>query len=455
MSSLIDRIGRRMHRDPRAQRVMLASAASVISRIISIATGLAQVPIVLGYLGAEGFGLWMTIFSIVQLMGVADFGIGLGMQNRISAAYGREAWEEIRDTVVTGKRILLAVGSVLFLLGVPIAYYVPLSLLLPIKSATLTAELPFALALSTAIFCVGLPTSIGARYATAMQLGWQTGIAAGTSNLLTLCLCWLVSRFDGGFALILASLLLPPIASNIYLGRITTNYVDKMAPKGIGRFRRDWISEFYKTGAMFLLPQVCASILSSVPNIAIAAVLGPLALGAYSVCQRIANTVIQVVQMPIVPLWPAYAEAKAKNDIGWIKATFIRSFIFAAGFGVISGGALWIFGRHIIYLWTANLEVVPTPWLLSGFSLWVVSVSTMCPITFLLNGLGCLRSQAIGGVVSVALILVTSRWFIFTYGPAGAVYNLLICWMVATWPLVIIDLLKLRIKMQHGVGGVI
>src|SRR5512133_170880 len=65
----------------RYRRVALTTVASVASRGIGLVTLLVSVPLTLTYLGAERYGMWMTISSLVAVLNFADLGMGNGLMN--------------------------------------------------------------------------------------------------------------------------------------------------------------------------------------------------------------------------------------------------------------------------------------------------------------------------------------------------------------------------------------
>ena len=62
----------------RYRRVALTVVTTAGAKLVAILTTLVTVPLTLHYLGAERYGMWMTISSIVAMMGLADLGMGLG-----------------------------------------------------------------------------------------------------------------------------------------------------------------------------------------------------------------------------------------------------------------------------------------------------------------------------------------------------------------------------------------
>src|SRR5574341_1512330 len=63
----------------RYRRLVLTALAQAGSRGLLALTLLAAVPLTLGYLGQERYGLWATISSFLVLLQFADLGIGNGL----------------------------------------------------------------------------------------------------------------------------------------------------------------------------------------------------------------------------------------------------------------------------------------------------------------------------------------------------------------------------------------
>lgn len=85
--------------DERHRRIALTSATGIGSRVIASVTMLVSLPLTVRYLGEERYGLWMTIGSLVSILGVTDLGLGYGVINRVAEADGRDD----RDPVEIGR----------------------------------------------------------------------------------------------------------------------------------------------------------------------------------------------------------------------------------------------------------------------------------------------------------------------------------------------------------------
>src|SRR3954471_19453958 len=56
----------------RHRRIALSSLAAVASKMVGIVSMLITVPLTIKYLGTERYGLWMTISSVIAMLGCAD-----------------------------------------------------------------------------------------------------------------------------------------------------------------------------------------------------------------------------------------------------------------------------------------------------------------------------------------------------------------------------------------------
>jgi O-antigen/teichoic acid export membrane protein len=423
-------------RAKRARLIVLATLSNSASRFVAMAANLAQVPIALHYLGTEAFGLWMTIAGAVHLMTFADLGMGLGLQNRISQAYGRDDPQEIKDLYRTGFSLLGAIGLVLLMVCLPLCWLVPWSEVFRVTSPELAAQLPVALSAVVAAFSIGLPLNAGVRLATGLQLGWVTGLGAMASSMLALLVVIIAGQLDLSFAAFIAAVVLPLMLANAGVGLAAYFLLGARFRVLRGRYRPEIINTLFRQGLLFLVPQFSASVMSAAPSVIIASLLGPAAVTPFAVCQRMANAVLQILQLPLAPLWPAYAEARSRNDWVWIENTFRRSVYYATCAGGLAGLIIVLAGQPVLLLWTGNEEALPTAMTLLGFAIWVALVGSFSAVTVFLNSFGALKGQAWGGAISTGLMLVFMPAMIANYQVSGAIFAMIASCLFFGWPLV-------------------
>src|SRR5262245_34846746 len=94
----------------RYRRIALTTGTSVLAKGVGLLTMLISVPLTVHYLGAERFGLGMTVSSLIALLGFADFGMGNGLLNAISEAHGKNDTASAQKYVSSGFFMLAGMG---------------------------------------------------------------------------------------------------------------------------------------------------------------------------------------------------------------------------------------------------------------------------------------------------------------------------------------------------------
>src|SRR5665213_1712460 len=102
----------------RYRRILLTGGSTAIVKVFSAVINLITVPLTVNYLGAERYGLWMAISSVLALMSFADLGLGNGLLNAVSKANGRNNIEEAQTAVSSTFFILLGISLILSLIHI-------------------------------------------------------------------------------------------------------------------------------------------------------------------------------------------------------------------------------------------------------------------------------------------------------------------------------------------------
>ena len=95
----------------RYRRIAWSTMLSTIARFVGLATSFISVPLVVGYLGSERYGMWLTMSSLVAALGPLDMGIGLGLLTVVSDAYGRDDRQAARRAISTAVAMLTTIAA--------------------------------------------------------------------------------------------------------------------------------------------------------------------------------------------------------------------------------------------------------------------------------------------------------------------------------------------------------
>lgn len=422
------------HSGRRWRAIGLSAATSAGERVITGICSLIQVPLALSLLGREAFGLWMTLTSLVTVMSIADFGLGIGLQNRISEAYGKDDLAGAQRATATGILSLAGIGAAIFLAVVPGCFAVDWASLFHIHDAEVARDTAPALAILLAAFCVGLPLAGAERVGTAFQLGWIANFKASLTSLTTLALVALAVWMKVSFLTFLAVVVIPPCIGNLAL-LVVLHRRFGWSLRLLRRFDRSLAIGLFQKNWLFILPQIGGAILGLAPPLLISGMLGVAALTPYNLVYRLLNLFSQAQSMIVAPLWPAYTEAIARGHVAWVRAAFRKSLMVSFACAVLPILSFIFWGKWALHLWTHQPIESFDSRLIVALSLWTAVLAFMQSGALLLTALGHVKGQATYGLGSVLLSLAIMPTFISRFGAAGAPLSLLLAFTTISLPL--------------------
>lgn len=406
--------------DRRFVAVTRGASTALGARGVALLAGFVAVPLTVRYLGPERYGAWVTIASTISWLSIADLGLGNGLTNALSEAYGRRDIELAQRHVATAFWLLAGIAASCGLFFAAISPHLDWAELLNVHSEVARAEVAKAAALTVGFFLVAVPLGVVDRVYAAWQEGAVANLWSAAASVAALLGLVVGTRTEGGMArLVLAyasGRFLVQAASGAWL---FFRHHPELRPAPAA-FKRKSMGRLANTGGLFFVIQIAALILFNTDNIIIARVLGPEQVTPYSVAWTLFTLPSLAFSLVFPYLWPAYAEAFARNDSAWIRRTFRTSVVVSLAIGVVLAVPLVAFGRPLIEIW-AGKPAVPPFSLLLWMGLWSLVYAGMAPVACALNAAGHLRIQAISvslsTLVNVGLSIVCARH----YGIAGVI----------------------------------
>jgi len=193
------------------------AAANGLTRVVSLGLGFLLTPVILRAIGAEAFGLWVLVGSIVAYGSLLNLGIGGALTKYIAQHRARNEAAAARATIGAALRLYVLMGLLVAAIGVVLAPLLP-------KLIAVPPELRLIAQLTTALMAVGLGTGIASSTAPAVLRGLQrydvagaiaivTSLLAAASTLLAIALGWgLVGIVALGVPMPIVSQLLAAVA---------------------------------------------------------------------------------------------------------------------------------------------------------------------------------------------------------------------------------------------------
>jgi O-antigen/teichoic acid export membrane protein len=404
----------------RYRRILLTGGSTAIVKIFAVVINLVTVPLTINYLGAERYGLWMAISSLMAFMTFADLGLGNGLLNAVSRANGSNNKEEAKVAVSSTFFILLAIACILFVVFITVYPSISWKDVFNVKSNLEIQEVGPTIMILVIIFLINMPLGIIER----IQAGYQEGyrfqlwlVLGSLLSFLGLLLCvflksglaWLVLAYSGGQ-------LIATVSNGIYLFTKKRKY---LAPS-FKHFHLDTGKTLVRSGLIFFLLGLFTLLSSASDDIIIAQTLGASTVAGYEVVKKM-FLFSMFTQFIIQPLWPAFAEAMASGDIAWAQKTLRKALVLSIVSGAVITLPLLVFGKQIVAIWVGP-GYIPTWSLLIGFYAFVALANYGGVISTFLNSGPLLGKQTIMmGLAGIGAVLM-KIYFSLNFGLSGIIW---------------------------------
>jgi len=390
------------------------------ARGVVFVTSFVIVPLAVSYLGAERYGAWMTISSALTWLYIADLGVSNGLTNVLAEAFSQGRADTERRHLATAFWLLVGIallGGVV--LGAAWAW-VDWARLLQLTTETARAEVRPALGLALLIFLLGFPLGIVDRIYSARQEGALGNLWSVTASVASLLAVLAATRTRGGLpALVLAisGTRLAVTATGAAWLFWARHPELRPAPSA---FHRDSVKRLSQSGALFFVVQIAGLVLFNTDNLIIAGILGARQVTPYSVAWTLFTWPSLLITLAFPYLWPAYAQAFARQDFPWIRRAFRLSLAASLGVTLVLTVPLVLWGQTIIRIWAGEAAVPPFP-LLAWMGLWSLVYAGINPVACLLNGASRLKSQAVFATASAVVNIGLSVWWARAFGITGVI----------------------------------
>lgn len=415
----------------RYRRALLTTSTIVGARGVAALTSLVTVPLTLGYLGAERYGLWMTIASLISFLIFTDLGLGNSLLTAIAKAYGRRDDAAASRLIGSATWLLVMVGLGVALLFVVASTFINLAAVFNITDPVARAEVGPAALVFGMLYAVSLPLSTVSQIRYGLQEGYVDSAFAAAGNLLGLGLILLVIALQLGLPYLVLAFMGAPLIMQVANGLMLFRGERRFLAPRPSQFDGRTSIALLGSGWQFLVLQVAVAGAFYSDSLIAARLLGPSAVAEYAVVTRLFLVPAVFVAAITAPLWPAYGDAHAHGDVDWIKKAFARSLFISVAVAFVAAFLLTLFVGPILMWWLGG-SLAPPTLLVAGVAVWTVMNAAGTSIAMLLNGLHLLRFQMATAVLMAGLNVTLSIILASRIGIAGVVFGTIAAYTLAT-----------------------
>ena len=394
----------------RYRRAALTTVMNVASQAIQLATGLISVPLALNYVGVERFGIWMTLSTALAFITFSDFGVGIGTQDRMSRHSALGSYTEARDTFTSSMIFAIVLAVLLMTVSWLVVPRMGLAEVFSLKSEAAIRDITPTTLMVVFVFALGLVAGIVQRAFNALQDGFFVALIQAASRVASLALLFVVVRAGMGLPALVfvvggtSSAAIIAIGTPILLHRHRWLRPARLSLTAM--FSRDSFREVLRVGILGLGASVAIYLVNNSALVLIAVKFGAASSADYAVLIKLIGIPLMMLTYALLPLWPAIAEANAKQDLAWMKHAYTRCKRITLTGALLSITGLLFFGPQIVALWTRNADVTPSLELLLASAAFMALGFWNAITSVFLNGLSMYRSQATAGLLLASVSVV-------------------------------------------------
>jgi O-antigen/teichoic acid export membrane protein len=413
----------------RKSKILKTLSLGAYAKVVGVVVSFVMVPLAVGYLGSDGYGLWIAVSSLITLLSFADGGAGNALLNMVSHATGVDSKASLKGIVASGFYVLVSIaiiGASLILLLSP---HINWAWVFGIAEGVDYPQLKTLVLIVSLAFFIGMPLSVVGNVQRGLQEGNIQEFWNAKGRLLSLVFVYMTIRSDLGLAFFALAVVAGPIVAAFGNGIYYFLIRKKELLPDLASVNRADVSAVLGTGSLFLVLQITSSIQMSADNIIISNMIGPSAVTRYAVCMQLFMVVPMAMGLLWAPLWPAYREAIASGDVDWVKRVFIKSLKFALLIGLTCAVTLCLFAEYIIQLWVGD-ELVPSILLVIGCGIWLILSMVGGALAVFLNALQLMKIQILTAVAAGVVNIIVSIFLIKYIGILGAIYGSIIAYIL-------------------------
>lgn len=387
----------------RYRRAMWSALANVVSKGLAMVVMVLSVGLTVPYLGAERFGVWITVASFAGLLTILDLGVGNALTNHIAVRAGENDLSSLRKAISGGLGCLFLIGSAAAALLWLLARVLPWERLMTLSAPALVSEARQAAMLFALLFGLSLFTNGIHRVFAGLQCAFESHLASAIGSVFAVAGVWYFANQHADIPTLLAVTLGCQSGSALLLLGVLAKR-GQLGVSGLADAVRCEGPPLLQTGGLFFVLQIGTMVGWGSDGLIISSTLGAAQVAIYGVTQRLFQFVAQPLAVINAPLWAAYADAHVRGDKAFVRRALKRSMLATVSLAIIGVALLVTASEWLLVRWTDSKVAVPLVFVLI-FAVWTVLEALGNAFAMFLNGSFVVRQQVIVVVVFTVLVL--------------------------------------------------
>jgi O-antigen/teichoic acid export membrane protein len=391
-------------RDARiGRRVLVGTLYNSAGKLVTLGTWFLLTPFILHRLGANAYGLWSLVSSVVSYGSLLDLGIGPAIAKYVAEYRVRGRMEEARSLVATAFWLYATLGILALVLSAAFAPILPHWFGLPAEQRGAASWL---MLLMGAALGFSMPCTTAAAALRGLQRYDLINAVATFGALLTAAATVTVLRLGGGVVAMAAA----HVAVGLATQSLQVWTLWRAAP-GLGLRWRHVRREMLRPISGFTLPifvtDMADHLRSKTDGIVIGAVISVSAVTPYAIALKLSEIARILSDRFIRVLLPLASELHAENDPAALRMLFTSATRLTLAVAVLFGCTVVLLAEPILAAWVGS-EYSVYSYLVAILTVAIVIDTSGWPAGAILQAMGRHRPLAVMAIASGAANLVLS-----------------------------------------------
>ncbi len=369
---------------------------SFIYKGLSIVLSLLIVPLTIGFVNAEQYGVWLTISSIVGWVSYFDLGLGHGLRNKYAEAKANGNTKVMSQLISTTYALIAIIFSVVFIFFLVINHFINWNVFLGVSQIDNASLQKIMLAL-LGFFCLNMILGVLKSLLLGDQRTSMTSLITVIDQLCSLLIIFVLTKtvepdlfylvFVYAGAPCLVTLLFSVF---LYVPRNSIFHDFRPSLKNI---KLSLSKSLLSLGGKFFIIQLSLLLIFQCVNIIISRNCGQLAVTQYNLSYKYFQILYMVSVIVLTPYWSAFSDAYAKHDYKWMNNSFSK-LTHMALMSIPVLILMLLFAPIFFKIWVGDSVSIPFK-LNAMVALYIMSQIFSGIHTYIINGLGKVTLQVI------------------------------------------------------------
>lgn len=411
--------------DVRTLRAKKNISITFVCKGLSMLISFLVIPITLGYVGKEEYGVWMTISSIISWFAFFDIGLGNGLRTKLAESLALNDIERSKIYVSSAFAIITLISLLMFLLFFAASFFVPWNKVL---NTTIigNVDLRDLIIMVFFFFCVNFITNVTSSILQAMQKYALNEILLLAAQILGLIGVFILVNTTESSLFLMCLVYSAKTAVVMIIATLFLFWQNlKELRPSLRSIQIKEAMPLINLGFKFFANQILYLIVTQTTLFIVVQLFGPVEVTVYNLALRYISITSMCYIMILTPYLSAFTEAYAKNDIDWIRRT-IKQINFIWLLTSIATILMSIFYKYAFYLWVGDKVEVPY-YLIIALCVSNIISSWSATYSLFLNGIGKVMLQFYILIVQALLIFpITYLFYKLDLGINSLIYTQII-----------------------------